>query len=164
MSGMFPQSLVDAARGQGHVLESARERYLPFKFYPLREHVALLFEIAPLLFPQMSMRRGLRKIGRAAPKALLNSTVGRVVLASTFEPHVAVDSFVRAYNINMKSGTAELSESGPDWAVVRLTRINFLSDCHQVGTLEGFLRHVGVRTEVAFNELGSRGTEYLLRW
>jgi uncharacterized protein (TIGR02265 family) len=80
ISGMFLAPLAVEAKRQGFTLPSARERYLPFKFYPLREHSRLLVETCERLFGDRPLRQALRKLGRGAPAALVSSTLGRVVL------------------------------------------------------------------------------------
>ncbi|NUO53911.1 MAG: DUF2378 family protein, partial [Polyangiaceae bacterium] len=78
MTGMFLDAVAKIARDKGHHLRSARDRYIPFKRYPLREHCSILVEVARVTMPDAPLRTALRRLGRGAPLVLLQSTVGRV--------------------------------------------------------------------------------------
>ena len=72
ISGMFPQALVDGAAKRGLTLASARDKYVPFKFYPLKEHAQMLLEAADLFHPGEPLRQALRAMGTHGPRALLS--------------------------------------------------------------------------------------------
>lgn len=165
IAGMFDQTLARAAAEVGRPLPGARARYTAFSFYPLHEHLALLFEACDQLYPGVPERRALRKLGRAAVDALLASTVGRVLLASATDPLTALEAFCKAYAVNMKPGQAWVAEHGPGWAVVRLDQVHLLLDCHQPGAFEGLMGHLfEVRIPVQVHLLAPGSAEYLVRW
>jgi uncharacterized protein (TIGR02265 family) len=83
ISGMFFVYLVAAAKAQGLLLPSARDRYVKFSFYPVIELARLLVEGAERLFPGRTLRHALRILGRASPDAFLVSTLGKVTLGAT---------------------------------------------------------------------------------
>src|SRR5262249_27059000 len=82
IKGLFIVPMLAEARKRGLALKWARDRYQPFFDYPLDEYARLLVEIAQGLFPDLPLRKGLRKIGRAAQKVLVDTIIGRVVWAS----------------------------------------------------------------------------------
>ncbi|MDD9946742.1 MAG: DUF2378 family protein [Myxococcales bacterium] len=165
ISGMFPAALLAEAQRHGYMLRSARERYLPFKFYPVIEHADLLAESAGLVFPAVPIRKGLRKLGRAAPNALLQSTLGRVVLgAAEHSPVPLLEALANAYGLNLRPGHADLLEHGEGYAVIALREIHYFLDCHHVGTFEGALRRAGTSPQVRVRMLGVGAADLLCTW
>jgi uncharacterized protein (TIGR02265 family) len=148
IAGMYAATIADDAKALGKTLTLPRERYLPFGFYPLQEYAKLLVDACTLIYPTRPMRIGLRSMGRAAPAALLRSTLGRVVLGSVHGVHEVIESVLKTYPINVRPSHAEIVERSDRHAVVHLRDIFFFLDCHHVGVLEGTLRHAGVNGQV----------------
>lgn len=144
MSGMFLAAVVSAASSAGHRLPSARASYTAFRKYPMREHCVIMVEAARAIWPAHSMREGLRRLGRGAPRALMTSMLGRVVLGSVEGPAEIVRAMARAYPLNSSPGSLEVGDAGPGRVVVRLRDIHHFLDSHHVGVFEGVLRHAGV--------------------
>lgn len=164
ISGMFPMAVAQEAAKRGSALPSARPRYVAFNFYPLYEHVQLLFEGAPLLFPGVPLRKALRKLGRGAAYALLQSTVGRVILAEAVTPLNAIEAIAKAYCVNLKPGEARLTSKGARHAIVELKDVHYLLDTNHVGAMEGVLRPLEIRPEVRIHRLGPGHAEFLITW
>lgn len=164
IAGMFPMPLAAEAAKLGSPLPSALSRYAHFKFYPLRHHVTLMFEAAQVFFPQLSMRKALRKIGRGATPALLTSTLGRVVWATAITPATAIEALARSYAINLKPGEAELRAHDDGHAIVELRDIHYLLDSNHVGAFEGALRPFDRRASVRIHRLGPGHAELLVTW
>ena len=119
-------------------------RRLPLR-YPLREHATLLVEAARALWPQESLRSGLRRLGRGASRALVHTIVGRVVLGSVDGPLEMLQAMATSYAIHASPGDVEVVVLGPRQAVVRLREIHHFLDSHHVGVFEGVLRQAAVR-------------------
>jgi uncharacterized protein (TIGR02265 family) len=164
ITGMFILPLVQEAQRRGIVLPSARARYVPFTFYPLREHCKVLIEGCELLFPELPLRQALRKIGRGAPVALLKSTLGRVLLGSAKGVGPCVEAMAKAYALNMRPAVVTVGEISPSSAVVRLDDIHYFLDCHHVGTFEGLLKLAGVKGTVRIAPAGRTTADFLLEW
>ena len=164
ISGMFLMPMAEAAARLGKPLPSARERYTRFHFYPLREHVTLMFEAVKVLFPDCGARKGMRKLGRGAAPALLESTLGRVVLASAITPVDAIAAMAKAYEINLRPGSARILESGRGFAIVELKNVYYLLDCNHVGAMEGLLRPLNIRPEVRIRPITNGHAELLVCW
>jgi uncharacterized protein (TIGR02265 family) len=164
ISGMFLQPLVQEALARGYSLPSAQERYLPFKFYPVREHMRLLWETCSARFPELSSRQALRKLGRGAPRALLGSTLGKVVLGPAEGVHAVVRAMASAYALNVKPGGAVVLDEQETRLVVRLEQIHYFLDSHHVGTFEGVLRHAGVNGRVTLYAHAHSTADLLLEW
>jgi uncharacterized protein (TIGR02265 family) len=164
ISGMFVAPLVATARQMGRELSGARHRYISFQFYPLKEHAALLVETCQLLYPGRPLRQALRKLGRGAPKALVSSTLGKVMLGSAEGVHAVLKGMAKAYGINAPPSRASLLEIGSGYAIVRLEEIHYFLDCHHVGTFEGALRFAGVDGSVKLRAHGEASADMLCQW
>src|ERR1041384_7739237 len=111
ISGMFLAPLAAEAKRRGFTLPTARERYVPYKFYPLSEHARLLLETCARIYPDRPTRQGLRKLGRGAPQALVASTLGRVVLGSVEGVVAVMDAMAKAYPLNARPSKVTVVDS-----------------------------------------------------
>ncbi len=144
IKGVFVGPLVAAARAAGVPSASLRERYLPQQSYPLIEHATLLVDVARTRYPKLSLRRGLRKLGRAGIKAYLDSLVGRVTVGATDDPQLMLETLARAYPLNVSGADARLERVGNAEAVLELHAVPYFLDCHHVGVIEQSLKLCGV--------------------
>jgi uncharacterized protein (TIGR02265 family) len=155
--------LVDAKR-RGVTRPAPRERYVAFNLYPLREHARLLIDHAGDLYPDLTLRAALRKIGRAAPNAFLGSTIGKVTLAPAEGVHDIVSAFCKAYELSLEPGEAHVLEQGPKHVIVSLREVYHFLDSHHVGAFEGALKYAGVRGKVSIAVHGQATADLLLEW
>jgi uncharacterized protein (TIGR02265 family) len=164
ISGVFLLALFEMVTARGGKLVPRRDRYLPFRRYPLREHAELLVEASTSCWPREPLRQGLRRIGRGSPKALVQSMLGRIVLGSVEGPRDVVRAMARSYPMHMEPGHLEVVELGPGELVVRLRDITSFLDCHHVGVFEGVLRHAGVEGDVSIHAHSLKDADFLLRF
>lgn len=164
ISGMFPAPLLLLARRKGVTLPSARERYVPFKFYPLIEHARLLLETCEAIYPQIAVREALRKLGHHAPAALLSSTLGKVLLGTAEGVHEVISAMARAYGVNVPSSKVDVRETGDHHAVVLLQGVTYFLDSHHVGAFEGTLRHAQVSGVVTIDVIDRETARFKLSW
>jgi uncharacterized protein (TIGR02265 family) len=164
MKGMFTMPMVAEARQRGMTLTGARDRYLPFTDYPLVEHARLLIAAAGAFFPQVNVRQGLRKLGRAGARAIVETTVGRVMWTTVADVPSALELVVKAYAIAGPSTRMSLLENDPGRARLRLHGFHCFRDSNHVGNLEGILRACHARGRVAVRIEGPRVAEYLVEW
>lgn len=164
ISGMFLAPLLMEAKRRGISLPSARERYVPFVFYPLREHARLLLETCASLYPDRPIRQALRKLGRGAPKALVATTLGKVVLGSVEGPHDVIAAMAKAYPLNARPSRVTILESMRGRSVVRLEDVHYFIDSHHVGAFEGVLNFAGVKGHVLLAKRGRAAADLLLEW
>lgn len=143
MTGVFLQAVVDRSRAHGAHLPS-RDHYVGFRRYPLREHATLLVDAARALWPGEPLRNALRRLGRGAPGALVQSIVGRVVLGSVDGPLEMLQAMAKSYAIHTSPGDVEVVPVGPRQVVVRMREIHHFVDSHHVGVFEGVLRLAAV--------------------
>lgn len=164
MTGMFLEAVASVARDKGQSPPSARERYTPFRAYPLREHCVLLLEVAKLAFPLSTTREALRRLGRGAPNVLERSTVGKVVFGSANGALAMLRAMARSYALHMRPGRIEVEEVGEKTAIVHLSEIHNFLDSHNVGVFEGTLKHAGVRGTVKIRSYSRIAADLLCEW
>ena len=165
VAGLFLASLVEDAKKHGGKLTSARERYVAFQFYPLKEHVQLLLECCAIFHPRRSLRTALRKLGHQTVPSLCSSTIGKVMFSSRDDVALVLDALVRIYPVNLRPSHAEIRTMAPGRAIVRLDQIHHFLDCHHVGIFEGALRYSGKRaTNVRICSLSGTSAELLCTW
>ncbi|HEX3594901.1 MAG TPA: DUF2378 family protein [Polyangiaceae bacterium] len=164
ISGMFIAPLALEAKRIGVPLPSARERYLPYRFYPLLEHARVLLETCERVYPNLPARQALRKLGRGAPKALVTSTLGKIVLAGAEGVVDVVDAMAKAYPLNARPSRVEVLERDADRVIVRLEDVHYFLDSHHIGAFEGALRYAGVSGRVRLAMRGRASADFLLEW
>lgn len=165
LSGMFTAAVVAGATAQGVRVPSARERYVGFRKYPMREHAQVLVEAARGMWPELPLRHGLRKLGRATPAALVTSTIGRVVVGSVEGPIEVVRGVARSYSIHAQPGSVEVVPVGPCSVIARLRDVYHFLDSHHVGVFEGALRFANVADpRVRIHALSASDADLLLDW
>ncbi len=164
IAGMFSQAVLEALKQGGQPSPAPRERYLPFGFYPQREHVKLVIDAARLLFPGKSTRAALRSLGRGAPTALLQTTLGRVSLGSAQSAEQAVRALVNTYPSNVRPSESSIVSVSDTHALVTLRGIHFFLDSHHVGVLEGTLRYAGVHGRVRIRTREAGCADLLCTW
>lgn len=164
ITGMFLEATAREAQKRGKIIPSARDKYIGFRFYPLREHVLLLIEGCTVYYPGKPARMALRKLGRAAPNALLTSTFGRVGMGSAQSPQDIIAAMAKSYGVSMPSSSAHMLEVGPKSVIVRLQSVPYFLDCHHVGVYEGVLRFAGVDGDVKVRSYGPADADLLCTW
>lgn len=161
--GMFIIPVLQEAKRAGGSLR-ARERYVPFQFYPLREHAQLMVDACSIVSPQLSLRQALRRLGRGAPRAFLASTLGRVVLQPAQGVLEVVTALAKGYELNMKPGRAYAEQRKPRVVDVTLEQIYSFIDCHQVGAFEGAVHFAGERSKVRIHRINSGSAVLRIEW
>lgn len=141
-----------------------RERYVAFNLYPLREHARVLVDTCGDLFPDRTLRQGLRKLGRSAPTAFGATTLGKVTLGSALGVQAIVEAFAKGYELNMQPGRAAVVECTTRSMIVSLDEVHHFVDSHHVGAFEGALAYAGVRGTVKIAPRGSTAADLLLEW
>jgi uncharacterized protein (TIGR02265 family) len=162
--GMFILPMVAELRRLPLGSVTMRERYLPFEFYPLREHARLLVDASKQLYPKQPLRLGLRKLGRGAPNAFTTSTLGRVVLQSVEGVVAVASALAKGYELSLKPGRAQVEVIGARGLIVRFDEVYYFLDSHHVGAFEGAAKHAGERTRVRLLRHGPGSVSLLLEW
>jgi uncharacterized protein (TIGR02265 family) len=164
IKGMFLLPLVDAARKIGLDLGLPRDRHLPFGDYPVREHAHALHLLARTMFPQVSIRKGLRRLGHPVVDTLRATTVGRVVWSSASDIEAALHAVSKAYTLTCSRARASLAELTPTHAIVRFDDVDWFLDSHHVGVLEGVLAACGMKGNIKVRLDSPVSGDFLCSW
>lgn len=152
--GFLTSKLVHQVKKRGVTL--GRARYVDFRSYPLREHIEILAQAAPLLHPHVPPREALRRMGMGALPAFGETTAGRVLLSLSAESkgERAFGLLTRGYAMTRSLGGATLREIESNRAVVELRDIHDFPDAVHVGIFEDLLRGYGHSGRVRVRRLG----------
>ena len=164
IKGMFPAGVVEACRLRGRTIADARERYLPFQDYPLREWVLILAGAAPILFPRVSIRMALRKLGRGTYDAYVKSMVGKITFGMSADFASALTATAKSYAIVLPPSRVEILSIEPSRATLRFTDVANFLDSHHVGVLEGIGHAFATRIDVKVRLESISSGEFLLTW
>ena len=162
--GLLIAPMIVEAKRRGVTRPAPRERYVAFNLYPLREHARVLIDHCQDLYPDLTLRAALRKIGRAAPNAFLGSTIGKVTLAPAQGVHDIVSAFCKGYELSLEPGEAQVVEHGDNHMIVALREVYHFLDSHHVGSFEGALKHAGLRGKVSIAVHAPAVADLLLEW
>jgi len=164
MTGMFLESAVALARERGHEIRAPRARYVAFQRYPLKEHCQILVLVARALYPNVTLREGLRKLGRGAPHVLLQSTLGRVVLGSVEGPIATLEAMGRSYALHMRPANLAIERAGDKAAIIRMSEIHNFLDSHNVGVFEGVMKLAKVDATIRIRAYSRTSADFLCEW
>ncbi len=126
----------DAARGL------ARRRYIPFKDYPLREHMEITEAAVRLLYPGVPTREGMRRLGWLAYPAFVESMIGRVVfgvLGKDLDRIFQVGP--KSFEVSLTRGQAVAERLGDRHWRYDFTDVFGYLDAYYVGVVEGPIRY-----------------------
>lgn len=143
--GMFILPVIAEAKRVQRGTINMRDRYVPFQFYPLREHARLLAETSALVFPKLPLRQALRKFGRGAPAAFLSSRLGRVVMQPGLDVVEIAMGFAKGYELSLTPGRATVEQRSERSMDVTMEDVHYFLDSHHVGAFEGTLRMAGLQ-------------------
>jgi uncharacterized protein (TIGR02265 family) len=139
VKGYLLQAVLEEAKKAGKAWPG-RAKYVGFKDYSIREHVETIAMGARVIYPELPIREGLRRLGRRAYPALLESLVGKVVfgaLGRDLESALKIVS--RGYQISATKGSAQLLDVGSNHALIKIWDIWTWPDAYHVGIFEGAL-------------------------
>ena len=162
--GMFILPVLQEAKRAKISMQRMRDRYLPFQFYPLREHARLLADTAAAVYPKLPMRQALRKLGRGAPYAFSGSTLGRVLLQAAQGPLEVASALAKGYELTLDPGRAIVEERGPSCVDVSLEEVHYFVDSHHVGAFEGALKFANTRGHVKLHRISAAQAVLRLTW
>jgi uncharacterized protein (TIGR02265 family) len=164
--GLFFQELARQCEARGKPPPpSMPPRLVPFGNYPLHAYCSSVIETARAIEPDVPLREGVRRVGRAAYPALAQSMIGRVVFGVLGNDYLAIIRLcAKAYSMSLNIGRAETLESGPGRAVVRLDDMFNLFDSFQVGVFEGSLESCNKQGTVAVWRETPISGEFLVTW
>jgi uncharacterized protein (TIGR02265 family) len=169
IKGLYPGAVLAEAKRRNLSLKNLADKYLPFLDYSLVDHNRLIVEAAGAFFPDVPLRVGLRKIGRAAVQSLLVTTFGKAVLGGLTQPETvarALAALSRSFTttISKPNPSFELVVTGDQSAILTMRDAWIFHDCQQIGIIEGLCRACGARAQVRIAVDGLANAEYLCTW
>ena len=164
IAGVFTGPMARVAAQYGIRLPRPWSAYRLQGQYPLREHVTLLIDVTRTLFPDVSLRRGLYKMGKAAVEPYLESMLGKVTVGATEDPELVLRATGQSYGINLPGSSVTVEAFQRGECRVSLQHVPYFLDSHHVGLFEQMLRRCGLRTETDIAMLGDDSAMYRIRW
>ena len=146
-----------------------RGSYTPFRDYPIREYMTVLYTGASKIHAGVDIREGLRRLGRPVFGNLAKSLIGRVIYGSLGRDangaEQALHKIAKGYAVATNHGAhAKLEHFEYGRAVVHLSNVWSFPDAYHVGILEGAFEHYGYPVESRINIVSPSEVRILLEW
>lgn len=152
VKGVFFRSAIQQAReatGQA----PGRDKYHALSSYPSAELARVLAECAGRIYPNMSLRRGLRMLGTCVFPRLKETTAGGLIFGLAGRDLAAAIRLVgRAYKAFSTHTSARLASMEDNLAIIELRNVWTFPDCYHVGIFEGALKSYGKHGLVTIRE------------
>jgi uncharacterized protein (TIGR02265 family) len=124
-----------------------------------------LIEACAQFYPDRPIRLSMRSLGRAAPAALLTSTLGRASVGSAQGTLAIIEAMTKSYPVNLPGSNVVLLEQSKRDCIVRMQGVPYFLDSHHVGVFEGVLRYAGIKDGSVLLRARSRSdADLLCRW
>ncbi|MCP4499832.1 MAG: DUF2378 family protein [Deltaproteobacteria bacterium] len=141
------------------------QRYIPFKFYSMREHIQVVHACATGAYPDLSERLAVKQLAQLAIPTLQGSLVGRTLLTlSGGTIKAALNIFVKAFMQSRNLGSIRLAEFTDTHAVIEMRSIFDFAESIQVGIIEETIKEVagGGEAKIKVHALGD--IDIFLNW
>jgi uncharacterized protein (TIGR02265 family) len=148
VKGVFPAAVAAAARRRGLRLVNVRPRYHAFVEVPLREYVPMLVQASAGLYPTLTPRQALRKLGRASYDAFATSMFGRVLLSGIVDMKSGLQMVSKGLSIVTPAASSKVIEMTDGRALMDLSAAYTFIDSHHVGVFEKVASTVKTRVTV----------------
>ena len=145
VKGVIINSVTDQLRGTAATIESSTL----FRDYPMHDYMQTCVETAKTLWPDDSLRDGLRRLGHGHYGAFVNTTIGRVVFGVLGSNMSAVlRNSPKGYKYTTNCSECRVLSVANGEGIVSLGGLPF-ADTLQVGVYEGGVRATGFEPHVA---------------
>jgi uncharacterized protein (TIGR02265 family) len=168
--GMYFSDLLPILRktgfaGDTHIAELAAKRYVPFRDYPLVDHMRMTSLASRLLFPDCCTREAMRRFGWKAFPAFVQSLIGRIVFR-TLGPDLdqIFGAGPKSFEVSLSHGRATATRLGDaHWRYEFHEMYGFL-DTYYVGVIEGPIRKYRFTPEMTLALEDSSNGTMTIRW
>lgn len=131
-------------------------RYVPFSDYPQSDYLRVSAKAAAKLFPAVSIREALRRLGRRDYGVFAESTFGKVILSVVGDAKAALLRVPMIYT-KMAPGDWTVTGEDIDHTTVRIEFAPVYGTWeYQLGQLEGVVQNYGNKPEITVTELPGR--------
>mgnify|MGYP000250283469 CR=1 FL=1 len=139
--------------------------YIAFKFYPMREHIQVVYDCAKDAYPDVPERLALKQLATLAIPTLQGTLVGRTLLTlSGGTIKAALQILVKAYLQSRNMGTVRMTEFTDTHAVIEMRGIPDFPDSIQVGIMEEALKETAGGGEARVKVHSLCDVDVLLEW
>lgn len=165
VKGMYVDSFLGIVERCGAPRPSDK-RFFTFKDYPLRDCMRMTLDSVCIIYPDISPREGLIRIGRHVYPTLASTTIGKVLFSVAGRSWERTLNLCRkAWEVSISPGSATLADMTNQSARVELRSIWNFTDTYQVGVMEGAMESFGVRGKIRAVTLSRRcDVDLLLEW
>ena len=128
--GMFFQDLYKL------IGEEPPTRFVAFKNYPLEDWMRLMLHGCEVLYPDQSLREGLRRLGYKGFESFATSSLGKVYFAFSRDFVSAARSVGRAFGLIQAYGKFSTTEINERSVVISMREVWDFADSNYIGILE----------------------------
>ncbi len=145
--GLFLNAVLEPLGPRRQELAAGKRRIVPFKNYPLSDQVRLIPEVASRVYPDLTIREGIRRLGHEVYPAFAQSLLGRVLFSTVGnDPLAMTEAGCKAFCLAASVGTVKILDLRTGHAQLHLREMYNYIDCYQVGVVEGAFSVLGIRT------------------
>jgi uncharacterized protein (TIGR02265 family) len=163
--GIFADALVNQMRVQRRD-PGPYDSFNVLAKYPLIDYIDMIQYVAEVVYPGLSLRQGIRELGRCIYPAFFESMVGKaifVVAGRSFRR--AVELAPKVYNgVGMVPGSARVTTLREGYAYAELRGVWGFTEAYHVGIWEGALETFGGVGSVRARVLGPSDVDLEVVW
>jgi uncharacterized protein (TIGR02265 family) len=144
----------------------SRKRWVPFSSYSLAEFMALVVNAAGLVYGDVALGEGLRRLGWISYESFAATMAGRVVLFALGEGlEQVVLAVPKAYALTVPGSQVSVSRRGDrDW-LIEMRHVPSFPDCYHAGVLEGAVRAHGFEPDLVLRRQARLSdVDFRVRW
>ncbi len=164
MRGMYTVAVCKLA-GKMTGQRFGRDRYIAFKFYPMREHIQTIHACAAAAYPDLPIRAALRRLSNLAIPTLQKSLVGRTLLTlSGGTTQAALKILEKAYMQARNMGSVRMTSYGEGRAIFQLRDVWDFPNSVQVGIFEAAITEAVGESRVLTRVHSLSSVDVMLEW
>jgi uncharacterized protein (TIGR02265 family) len=155
--GSVPEALYDGV---------SRRHWLPFRGYSLRDFMRMAHTAAQIVYPELPLSDGLRRIGWRSYPSFAATMAGRVVLFALGDDlEDVVRASPKAYRLGLPGATVEAHQLAPrHWRYAMHDVYSFV-DSYHYGVLEGAILAFSCKPDIRLRRLDRvSDAEFEVRW
>lgn len=164
VAGFHFRPILDKVREMGLTLPNV-QHVVPFRRYPRPVFIRFLIDAAQVLWPDASLRLGLRRLGQLGFQAILQTTVGQALLEATGRTLQGIYRQAPMAFAFSRQGRHDvvLLALGDRFAHFEFSNMT-LVDTYYVGVLESPMLELSVPGRVWVQEIRPDVVEFLCEW
>lgn len=165
MRGMYTLPVCKLAGKMTGGQHFGRDRYIAFKFYPMREHIRVIHDCAAAAYPDLPIRLALRNLSSLAIPTLQKSLVGRTLLTlSGGTTQAALKILEKAFLQARNLGSVKMRDYEEGRAIFELRDVWDFPDSVQVGIFESAIKEAVGESRVLTRRHSISDVDVLLEW